>query len=86
MVKRIIALILTVIMFFSLSLTIFATQTRPDQEELMKVVNDLDEEDELFLSPNSSDNLNIILMCLCISGGGLVILVVLTVLSKYKKK
>ena len=86
MIKRIIALIITLIMFFSISTAIFADSPNPNQEELLSFVNDLDDGADILLSPNSSDNLNIILMFLCISGGGIVILVVLTILSKYKKK
>ena len=41
---------------------------------------------DIFLSPMSGDNINVILLCLCVSGCGLVILVVLTIISKNKKK
>jgi len=81
--KRVVLILLTVLTIVYLSVPAFA-YTALDREDLF-APDFLNEAEDILLSPMSGDNINIILMCLCISGGGLVILVVLTIISKNKK-
>ena len=82
--KRFISAVVSVILLFMLLMPINTFADSLKEEIYTPEYVQIDNAPEF--SPSSSDNLNVILMAMCLSGGGLVILVVMTIVSKTSKK
>ena len=82
--KRFISAVVSVLLLFILIIPVNTLAESPKEEIFTPDYVHTDKSPEF--SPSSSDNLNVILMAMCLSGGGLVILVVMTIVSKTSKK